>query len=354
MLFVISVNNLALTKMKKAIIALLSFFTIACAHQPKNDVPIRVSGTGTTYELAKQSAFRDAIELKVGAMVLSERETVNYRRTRDDILVYSAGFVDDFKVIDKSESNSRVVVTMDVWLSSTKLSERLLTTNGSVQSFAGARHYEQSRSIVEERISSNKMLAEVMNEYPKRAYNLLQDPYKVYVDSSNRTILSVGYRLTFDYNWLQSVNASLVAFSNGTSGINNVLNGTIIKSPAEAIIISKNPKAVVLGEKKHYNFSNTTNFNVFRNAFLDDNEVRIKLVFKNRNHNVIHSSCWTPAFITERSSTGSFYGSVDLNKFVVWGNSYEDASIKVSLKPESVRAIANIELSVTSNKECKG
>lgn len=340
--------------MKRVIIALLSFFTIACAHQPKNDVPIRVVGTGATYELAKQRAFRDAIELKVGAMVLSERETANYRRTRDDILVYSAGFVDDFKVIDKSESNSRVVVTMDVWVSSTKLSERLLTTNGSIQTFAGARHYEQSRSIIQERQSSTKMLSEVMNEYPKRAYNLLQDPYKVYVDNANRTILSVGYRLSFDYNWLQSANAALVTFSNGTNSINNILNGAIINSAAQAIIISKDPKAILLGEKKHYNFSNATNFNVFRNSFYDDNEIRIKLTLRNQIHTVIHSSCWQPIFITERSDTGSFYGSVDLNKFVVWGNSYEDATIKVSLPPELVRTVANIELSVIANKECKG
>lgn len=340
--------------MKKVIIALLSFFTIACAHQPKNDVPIRVVGTGATYELAKQRAFRDAIELKVGAMVLSERETANYQRTRDDILVYSAGFVDDFKVIDKAERNNRVIVTMDVWVSSSKLSNRLLTTNGSIQTFAGARHYEQSRSIIQERQSSTKMLSEVMNEYPKRAYNLLQDPYKVYVDNANRTILSVGYRLSFDYNWLQSANAALVTFSNGTNSINNMLNGAVINSAAQAIIISKDPKAILLGEKKHYNFSNATNFNVFRNSFYDDNEIRIKLTLRNHNHTVIHSSCWQPIFITERSNTGSFYGSVDLNKFVVWGNSYEDATIKVSLPPELVRTDANIELSVIANKECKG
>jgi hypothetical protein len=337
--------------MKLLLLLVVSLLT-ACAHTTQIEVPLRVVGKGPTYEAAKQSAFRDAIELKVGSMVLSERETANLVQTRNEILVYSAGFVDDYKIINRVDGAGTVYITMDVWVSATKLSNRLLTTNNSIQSFDASRHVAQITTIQQERQQAGKMLNEVLNEYPKRAYQLRQDAYKLRVNN-NRTILSVDYGLKFDYNWLQSVKAALNKFSDGSNAVNNVLNGAVIRSSAEAIIISKNPKALLLGEKKHYTFSNVNNFEILRHSFYDDNEIRIMLVFRDSNHKIIHNSCWTPAFLTERSNTGSFYGSVDTRKFVVWGNSYEEATISVHVPPNMLTAINHIELIVASNKDCK-
>lgn len=337
--------------MKKLLAIATLLVVTACAHQPTKEQPLRVVGVGSTYEEAKQQAFRDAIELKVGTMVLSERENVNYQQTRNDILVYSAGFVDDYKIVSKVESNNRYYVTLDVIVSSTKLSDRLLNPNSNVQSFDSSRHVAQTNTIIQSREQATKMLREAINDYPKRAYVLQQKPYKVYVDTANRTIVSVGYRLTFDYEWLKTVNASLVHFSDGTNSVNNILNGTLKKTPAEAIIISKAPTSF-LGDKKHYNFSDLNNFEVFRNSFLDHNELRIKMVFKGANNRVVHSSCWSPAFLTDRTNTGRFYGSVDVYKFVVWGDSYEDAMINVSVQSDMLRAINRIELTINKLADC--
>lgn len=337
----------------KFLLLFVAWLLTACAHQSKVEHPVRVVGTGPTYESAKQNGFRDAIELKVGTMVLSERETVNYRQSRNELLVYSAGFVDDFKVVSKAEGKDKIHVTMDVWVSSTKLSSRLLNSNRSVQNFDSSRHLAQVATIKESRQQGVKMMSEVLNDYPERAYQLQQDPYRLSVDNSNRTILSVGYSLKFDYNWLQSVNAAMLKFSDGTNSLNNLLNGAAVRSQAEAIIISKNPRALLVGEKSHYNFSNPTNFQILRNSFYDDNEIRVRMIFRDSKHAVIHNSCWMPLFLTERSSTGSFYGSADLMKFVVWGNSYEDATVSVFVPPETLKAISRIELSVTSNGKCK-
>lgn len=339
--------------MKLLLVFLVSLLT-ACAHTtPQEEKPLRVVGKGPTYEAAKQSAFRDAIELKVGLMVLSERETANFIQTRNDILVYSAGFIDNYKVINRVDSPTTVYVTMDIWVSSTKLSNRLLNTNNSIQSFDASRHVAQTTSIQQERHQSAQMLLEVMNEYPTRAYKLQQLPYKLSVDKNNRTILSIGYKLNYDYNWLQSVNAALLKFSDGTNAVNNFFNGNVIAAQAEAVIISKNPNALLVGEKKHYTFSNTNNFEIFRNSFLDGNEVRIGLKFYDSNHKVIHHSCWVPWFMHNRSNTGSFYGMVDRNRFVVWGNSYEDASIDVAVEGNLLQRIRHIEIVIMAEKNCK-
>lgn len=337
----------------KLLLVFLVLLLTACAHTTPVEKPIRVVGKGPTYEAAKQSAFRDAIELKVGTMVLSERETANFIQTRNEILVYSAGFVDDYKIVNRVDSSNTVYITMDVWVSANRLSNRLLNTNNSIQSFDSSRHLAQTITIQQEKQQSAKMLREVMNDYPKRAYKLQQFPYKLSLDKNNRTILSVAYRLSYDYNWLKSVNAAMMKFSKGSNPINNFLNGAIISSQAEAIIISKSPNSILLGDKQHYTFSDTTNFEVFRNSFLDDNEVRINMKFYDSNHKIVHNSCWMPWFMNNRSYTGSFYGSSDRYRFIVWGTSYEEASIDVALTTDMMQKIRHIELSISSEGECK-
>ena len=60
---------------------------------------ITVTGTGKTLDQAKEQAFRKAIEYKVGATVLSDVETQNYQRVKDEIYIYSSGYVDDYKFL---------------------------------------------------------------------------------------------------------------------------------------------------------------------------------------------------------------------------------------------------------------
>jgi hypothetical protein len=340
--------------MKLLLLFVVSLLT-ACAHTTQVEPPLRVVGKGATYEAAKQSAFRDAIELKVGSMVLSERETANFIQTRNEILVYSAGFVDDYKIINRVDGAGTVYITMDVWVSSTKLSNRLLSTNNSIQSFDASRHLAQTSTIQREREQSGKMLREVMNDYPKRAFKLEQFPYKLSVTNDNKTLLSVGYRLSYDYNWLQSVNAALLKFSDGTNPLNNFLNGAAIQSQAEAVIISKSPNAIIMGEKRHYTFTNMDNFLIFRDSFFYGNEVRISMKFYDSNHRVIHYSCWRPVFMNERSSTGEFYRfiSPEGNRFAVMGNSYEDGTIKVTLSKDLLKNMRHIEIAISSVNECK-
>ena len=59
------------------------------------DDPIRTQGRGSTFEEAKNEAFRSAIEIKVGSAIVSEQETFN-DKVRDEIVNYSAGYVYKF------------------------------------------------------------------------------------------------------------------------------------------------------------------------------------------------------------------------------------------------------------------
>ena len=60
---------------------------------------IRVVGEGSTVEQAKEDAFRTAVQQQAGAIVLSERQSNLGKLDKDNISLFSAGYVDDFKII---------------------------------------------------------------------------------------------------------------------------------------------------------------------------------------------------------------------------------------------------------------
>ena len=57
--------------MKKVLAMLCLFASVAFAQ------PIRVQGIGNNFEQAKDSAFKSAIELRIGSTLTTELETVN-------------------------------------------------------------------------------------------------------------------------------------------------------------------------------------------------------------------------------------------------------------------------------------
>jgi Tfp pilus assembly protein PilZ len=65
------------------------FILTACASTSKTDGYLRTTGVGNTYEEAKNNAFKEAIEYRLGVVIASERETYN-NRTKEEILAYSS------------------------------------------------------------------------------------------------------------------------------------------------------------------------------------------------------------------------------------------------------------------------
>ena len=99
---------------------------------------LRITGKGKTFDEAKQNAFRTAVEFKVGSVVTGERESYNSRLVRDEIIVYSAGYVERYKLIDQFMSGNEVIVIMDILVSDSKIAQRLLGQGSTNNQFDGS------------------------------------------------------------------------------------------------------------------------------------------------------------------------------------------------------------------------
>jgi hypothetical protein len=96
----------------------LTFLTIA--QTDNKDVVITSSGSGTSQELAKQTALRNAIEQAFGTFISSKTEILNDEIVADQMSSVSSGNIKSYEVLNESQlpngtwaSTLRVIVSVD-------------------------------------------------------------------------------------------------------------------------------------------------------------------------------------------------------------------------------------------------
>lgn len=324
---------------------LVALFLTGCASTPKSDY-IRTTGTGASLEEAKQMAFREAVQIRVGTLVLSERESNKYGIVKDDILVHSAGYVDDYKVINSHTNNRIVTATVDVLVADSKLKNSILSSGNSSKTVDGTRHGAQYSTYMNERETGDRILDNVLSGYPKNALVIKQQPYTITVDSTRNLVLHVPFELSWNYAFIEALNEVFSVVEDGS-------NGFLKRSPGKISIMVKNPKDYVFGKMSVYHFNDVTRVYKVQNAFTGYNEVRIKMSVKDSGYNTLYSSCHAPGFVSGYAP--AFYGTGSTEDVRIYGNSVLKNTISLVIPPHLnsiINRANNVELSLVTMRDC--
>ena len=333
----------------------------ACASIPNSsDKYIRATGTGNSFDEAKQKAFQQAIEIKVGSFIDSERQSFNQKLVRDDIFVYSAGYVDDFKVVSQNTLGNKIVVTVDVLVASSKLSNRILSQGKSAGVFENRQHITQHQTYLQNRQNGDKILQAVLNDYPQRAYNITQHPYNIKIDGNRNAYLYIPFTVRWNFNYLESLRAAFDLLADGDTGF-------LTKSPGNIWIMAKDPKDLFLGKTTHHKFNDMVKIDKISDTMNHQRSLAVKLKIYNLQGVVEIENCYIPGWY----STGTIptipgptlyysnnYGyKTATNNIQIEGNKTESNNIIIQLNSQvgarAVDFIKNIELSVVPKGECK-
>jgi hypothetical protein len=303
---------------------------------------LQVSGEGATLEEAKLNAFRTAIEFAVGSVVVSERESLNYKLVRNEILVYSAGYVTDYKIISSVNSGNQVRILIDVQVASNKLSERILGVGKQPKNFDTDKHDAQYQSYLQGKNNGDRLLKQILNDYPKKAFNITQGTHQFKVDEYRNGVIEIPLELKWNYNFIVSLNDALKILEDGS-------NGLLKPSPGNITVMAKDPKDWVIGSKSSYKFNDMIAITNIRNT-LQHNQPRILLSMKNFSNKVFFKQCYIPDSIAGKKP--AFY-DVGTN-LVVYGNQVEKNKIELGLSnmSEVVKNIRSIELDVVTDDNC--
>lgn len=150
---------------------------------------VQVEATGRTAEQARTEAFKKAVDMAVGTFVIAETEVRNREVVRNHLLKYSAGFVSDFKVLSEQRSGEQIRMTVDVWVSESRIANRLMNVSKSEGEVDGARAAVQQESIRAKNEAATQLINRVVSDYPYRAFDVQMGKTVTQVDGEMTEIL---------------------------------------------------------------------------------------------------------------------------------------------------------------------
>jgi len=312
----------------------------ACATGTKQSNFVRATGEGNTFEQAKHNAFTNAMEQHLGVVIASERESQGEKLARNEILAYSAGYVDEYVIVSQQVTRGRFQVVVDVKLSSNRISDRILSSSKSNKGLDGAKHDSQYRTYLDNKTNGDRILQRVLNDYPKHAYNISQENYTVKIDTYRNLRLIVPYKIGWNQNYLNSLNDSLKMLEDGSNGF-----------------LQKSPATIRVNTVTYY-FNEFIVPNRILDAVMDNNEVRINLTISDQYNRIQYSECFVPDAIFRRVKPFYEINYVRTINAGFYNNGMEKGTIEVKIQNNShldkiMQQLTNIELSITTRSQCQ-
>ena len=166
---------------------------------------IRVRGEGPNFVAARQNGLRLAVEQAVGTMVLSETHVRDQRIVRDEIITYAAGFVDRYELVDADYVDRVNRVTMDVWVSESRIANRLLNESVGTGTIDGNRLALQVETLQHERATGDQVLETVLRDFPQRAFDVRVDRTQLEIGSQRNLQIDVPFSVAWNETYLNSL-----------------------------------------------------------------------------------------------------------------------------------------------------
>lgn len=170
---------------------------------------VQVEGHGHTVEQAKQNGFQLAIEQVVGQVIVSDQEVSGSQLTKDFVGGYSAGYVDDYELLETWQQANEVVVKMNVSVSSSKIAQRMLSSGNKSLVVEGQRLQAQIDSQLDQRERGDRLIAEVLSSYPYNAYIVNSGQSDIVIGSHRELYIDVPYEIRWSRFWLEAIDEAL-------------------------------------------------------------------------------------------------------------------------------------------------
>lgn len=187
-------------------------------------VRIQVEAQGRSLNEAKQQAFRSAIEQVVGQVVVSDQEVKGSTLTKDFIGGYSAGYVDDFEILESRNDNGTWAVKMNVAVASSKIAQRMLSSGNKSLIVEGQRLQAQIESQIDQRNNGDSLISNVLSSYPYNAYVVNSGQTEFAISGRRQVYIDVPYDIRWSKFWLDGFNEALGVIAVDSKSCNSFWN----------------------------------------------------------------------------------------------------------------------------------
>ena len=339
-------------------------FVTACGTAPQNnsdaDGPLRITERGSSLDEAKRRAFRRAVEMRVGVLMVGERITIN-QEFQEKIYSYSSGFIKDYRHISTEKRDGTNFETFDIWVRDSAIADGLLKYQPASVSLEGKKLLEVIRSRDAQRESGEILLKRLLEGWPHNATKVSYSTYRVNyeidrsillnlqgIDISWNPLFEKGLREVLDrisikpqrnqdfysLNWNQDYSPTEYVFR----------YESIVKARREEGNFSS------LFKDKYYSIGDNEQLNAITTAFSSGAYLRIEL--RDRRKNKLDQFCvFLEGMSTEQYSRPAGLGYAywteipRVPRFI--------SNLKVTLNRSYVEQLSEVEISVVSETACR-
>lgn len=200
---------------KKFVLAVALCATALLSHANN---PIRTTGVGVSVEQARNDAFRKAIEIQIGTVIVSNFETSKHDIVRNEILAYSSGYVENFRIISMNQYGNRIQVEVDVWVATSKIANRILSSGDGNKNLNGSIINEQANTFLDTKQRGDELLKTTFLKYPQMAFNVNVHKYEFMHDPQRNVFLNLNVTINYNDNWLNALRETLTHIADENRG----------------------------------------------------------------------------------------------------------------------------------------
>jgi hypothetical protein len=195
--------------------------------------------------------------------------------------------VDEFKILNTDVQNGMYYVTMNVWVTSNKIAERVLSVSKVENDINGEKLSTQYETFLKSRDDGNRVLATVLNDYPTNAFNVSNPKidcngkeanWCFVLDKKSNAVIIIPWELRWNYKYLKALDESLAILSDKKSGSQRV------------IVSLKDPKRWI-GETNEYYFNDVYRVNNIKQALSSPSGVHVIANIVDDNGVVLYKQC---------------------------------------------------------------
>lgn len=305
--------------MKYIIIAMVSLWLCNTAHTSE---PVVVVGVGSNFTEARHDAFRQAIEYKVKTLVFSQRHHKNNQTILDEIIVYSSGYVDNYKIRQNRRFSNRVELTVEVLVSDSKIANRLRSPSSNTLILDGERHAAQRDTFLEQREKGDRVLRSVLSDFPVNAFHLNTQRPVFSLDQAGNSMITINYQMVWKYNFLRALHEAIDLLNDGPKAYTPYLsNGAKTEIQLTGHVFGN-----AFTKQQYYTFTNQRRVDILKEV-LNDNSPYLRLVFLDENDNILSDKCYN----IDKTRGRSFYDFNRHTKVSIHGNYQLFSSLTVYL-----------------------
>ena len=279
--------------------------------------PVRVYGTGSSFDAAKLAAFREAVQYVCKNTVYTMREARNDSVVKDNIKIANGCNIDQYRLIDSKTSDGRITLIYDVWITDTNLSNGLRSQHNNPKQFDGRLHLDQLQSHQDSIDSQMSLVDQVFSHYPEHAFNIMQGKYSIYINNVGKPVFQIPYIVTWNKNFLDSVHSLLENTGRKGNVLKENVSNVVIMPETDTMFLT----ALVTSKRQHFMYDESYVLDRIRANMSNGNYAFIKISFIDRLGNVLQSYCQdikAPLYTFEYTGYGHFFSKEkDTNAFNV-------------------------------------